>query len=64
MEDFKFNIYEIKDIINKYKLRKKFYWFKDGTYISLEKNSSLDFLENLTDNIEIEDENVEENSIK
>ena len=62
--DFKFNIYEIKDIINKYKLRKKFYRLKDGTYISLEKNSSLDFLENLTDNIEIEDENVEENSIK
>lgn len=64
LEDFKFNIYEIKDIINKYKLRKKFYRLKDGTYISLEKNSSLDFLENLTDNIEIEDENVEENSIK
>ena len=64
LEDFKFNIYEIKDIINKYKLRKKFYRLKDGTYISLEKNSSLDFLENLTDNIEIEDENAEENSIK
>ena len=64
LEDFKFNIYEIKDIINKYKLRKKFYRLKVGTYISLEKNSSLDFLENLTDNIEIEDENVEENSIK
>lgn len=64
LEDFKFNIYEIKDIINKYKLRKKFYRLKDGTYISLEKNSSLDFLENLTDNIEIEDEDVEENSIK
>lgn len=64
LEDFKFNIYEIKDIINKYKLRKKFYRLKDGTYISLEKNSGLDFLENLTDNIEIEDENVEENSIK
>lgn len=64
LEDFKFNTYEIKDIINKYKLRKKFYRLKDGTYISLEKNSSLDFLENLTDNIEIEDENVEENSIK
>ena len=64
LEDFKFNIYEIKDIINKYKLRKKFYRLKDGTYISLEKNSILDFLENLTDNIEIEDENVEENSIK
>ena len=37
LEDFKFNIYEIKDIINKYKLRKKFYRLKDGTYISLEK---------------------------
>lgn len=64
LEDFKFNIYEIKDIINKYKLKRKFYKLKDGTYISLEKNNSLDFLENLTDNIEIEDENVEENSIK
>ena len=59
LEDFKFNNYKIKDIINKYKLRKKFYRLKDGTYISLEKNSSLDFLENLTDNIEIEDENLE-----
>lgn len=64
LEDFKFNIYEIKDIINKYKLKRKFYKLKDGTYISLEKNNSLDFLENVVDNIEIEDENVEENSIK
>ncbi len=64
LEDFKFNIYEIKDIINKYKLKKKFYKLKDGTYISLEKNSSLDFLENLADNIEIDYENVDENTIK
>ncbi len=64
LEDFKFNIYEIKDIINKYKLKKKFYKLKDGTYISLEKNSSLDFLENLADNIEIDYESVDENTIK
>lgn len=64
LEDFKFNIYEIKDIINKYKLKRKFYKLKDGTYISLEKNNSLDFLENVVDNIEIDYVNSEEGTIK
>ena len=64
MEDFKFNIYEIKDIINKYKLKRKFYKLKDGTYISLEKNNSLDFLENVVDNIEIDYVNSEGGTIK
>ena len=64
LEDFKFNIYEIKDIINKYKLKRKFYKLKDGNYISLEKNNSLDFLENVVDNIEIDYVNPEEGTIK
>lgn len=64
LEDFKFNIYEIKDIINKYKLKRKFYKLKDGTYISLEKNNSLDFLENVVDNIEIDYVNSEGSTIK
>ena len=64
LEDFKFNIYEIKDIINKYKLKRKFYKLKDGTYISLEKNNSLDFLENVVDNIEIDYVNPEEGTIR
>ena len=64
LEDFRFNIYEIKDIINKYKLKRKFYKLKDGTYISLEKNNSLDFLENVVDNIEIDYVNPEEGTIK
>ena len=64
LEDFKFNIYEIKDIINKYKLKRKFYKLKDGTYISLEKNNSLDFLENVVDNIEIDYVNPDEVTIK
>ena len=64
LEDFKFNIYEIKDIINKYKLKRKFYKLKDGTYISLEKNNSLDFLENVVDNIEIDYVNSERGTIK
>ena len=37
---------------------------KDGTYISLEKNNSLDFLENVVDNIEIDYVNPEEGTIK
>ena len=64
LEDFKFNIYEIKDTINKYKLKRKFYKLKDGTYISLEKNNSLDFLENVVDNIEIDYVNSEGGTIK
>ncbi|MGN1384842.1 MAG: DEAD/DEAH box helicase [Clostridia bacterium] len=64
LEDFKFNIYEIKDIINKYKLKRKFYKLKDGNYISLEKNNSLDFLENVVDNIDPNYVNSEEGTIK
>ena len=39
-----FNLAELKDIMNQYKLKKKYHRLKDGTFIELEENKEKNFL--------------------
>ncbi len=47
LSDFNFSPSEIADIMEKYKLRKKYYKLKDGSFINLEENEALNFLDKL-----------------
>lgn len=51
----KFNIsdYEIQKIMERYKLKKKYYRLKDGSFINLEENKNIEFIENMTKDIDI-----------
>lgn len=51
---------EIKEIIQKYKLNKKYHRLKDGSFISLEDNRDVVFLNNLFDGMDISYKNIEE----
>ena len=44
---------DLNQILQKYTLKKKFHRLKDGSYIKLEENENIQFLENLTYNLDI-----------
>ena len=45
---------DLSQMLQKYELKKKFYRLKDGTFMKLENNEAMKFLEDLTTNMEIE----------
>ena len=47
LSEFNFSPAELADIMEKYKLRKKYYKLTDGSFIDLQENETLDFLEKL-----------------
>ena len=47
LSEFNFSPSELAEIMEKYKLRKKYYKLTDGSFIDLEENETLDFLEKL-----------------
>ena len=47
LSDFNFSPAELAEIMEKYKLRKKYYKLKDGSFINLEENETLEFLDKL-----------------
>lgn len=47
LNNFNFSAKDLEEIMERYKLRKKFYRLNDGSYIDLEENETLDFLEKL-----------------
>ena len=51
----RFNIadYDIQKIMERYKLKKKYYRLKDGSFIDLEDNKNIEFIENITKDIDI-----------
>ena len=59
-----FNINEIKEIMEKYTLRKKFHRLKDGSFLDLEENETMDFISGLMENGDIDFEEIKKGEIK
>ena len=51
---------EIKEVLQKYKLNKKYHRLKDGSFINLQNNKDVEFLSNLFDGLDISYKNIEE----
>ena len=47
LNEFNFSPEELAEIMEKYKLRKKYYKLKDGSFINLEENEALEFLDKI-----------------
>ena len=45
---------DLEEMLQKYRLKKKFHRLKDGTYIKLEDNEQIAFLEDITQNMELD----------
>ncbi len=47
LDNFNFDKKELNEILEKYRLKKKFHRLKNGDFLSLEENEDIDFLDNL-----------------
>ena len=59
-----FDMSELKDIMDKYKLKKKFHRLKNGEFINLEENETINLFENLQTNLDIDFKDIEQGEIK
>ncbi|MBO4816086.1 MAG: SNF2 helicase associated domain-containing protein [Clostridia bacterium] len=55
---------EIEDVMQKYKLKKKFHRLKNGTFLNLDENEDIEFLDKLTSGMEIDYKDIKNNTIK
>lgn len=64
LNEFNFDKAELKEILKKYRLKKKYHRLKDGTFLSLEENEDIEFIDNLVMGTEIDEKEVIGNRIQ
>ncbi len=64
LKNININAKELKDIMEKYELKKKYYRLKDGSFITLEDNKQIDFLNKLVTGMNIDYKELEEGELK
>ena len=60
LSNLNYNKEELKEILRKYKLKKKYHRLKDGTFIDLEGNEEIEFLDNLISGTNINYKEIDE----
>ena len=63
-EGLGFELSELKEIMDKYRLKKKFHRLKNGEFINLEENETMNLLDNLKTNLDIDFKEIEKGEIK
>ena len=59
-----FNPSELKEIMQKYHLKKKYHRLKDGSFINLEENETIDFIDSISKGMGITYEELEKGELK
>ena len=59
LKDLDLDATEIEDIMQKYRLKKKYYRLSDGSFIKLEDNKEIDFLDKLVNGMDVKYEDIE-----
>ena len=47
MDKLNIDLNQLEDILQKYKLKKKYYRLKDGSFLDLQESNEIDFIDNL-----------------
>ena len=63
LENVNYDKNEIKEILQRYALKKKYYRLKDGSFIDLQSNENIEFLNNLESGLGISYEDIENGTI-
>ena len=58
------DIEELKNVMQKYQLKKKYFRLKDGSFLNLEENQDIEFLDKLITGMDIDYKDLEKDSIK
>ena len=58
------DVQELQDIMQMYKIRKKYYRLKDGSFINLEENKDIEFLDKLVTDMDLDYKELEKEEVK
>lgn len=64
ISDLDFDINELKEIMQKYHLKQKYHRLKDGSFLKLEQNQTMDFVDSITKNMDINYKNLEKGELQ
>ena len=64
LENLNIDINELQEIMNKYNLKKKYHKLKDGSFVNLEENTDIEFIDKLITGMDISYKDLEKGSIK
>ena len=55
---------ELQEIMKKYKLKKKYHRLKNGSFINLEDNDTIKFIDSITEDIDVDYSAIKDNTLK
>ena len=64
LKDFNIDMKELETIMEKYHLKKKYYRLKDGSFLELEDNKEVEFLDKLITGMDIDYKDIEKGEIQ
>ncbi len=64
MKNINIDMKELQDIMSKYKLKKRYHRLKDGSFIDLEDNKEVEFLDQLMTGMDLDYKDMEKGEIK
>ena len=64
LSDLDFDTSELKEIMDKYHLKKKYHRLKDGSFIVLEENETISFLDNIAQGMDVSFKELEKGELK
>ena len=64
LENLEIDVKELEDILEKYSLKKKYYRLKDGSFIDLNNNKEINFLDKLVTGMDINYKELENGEVK
>lgn len=64
LENLNIDIEELEEIMSKYNLKKKYHKLKDGSFINLEENPDMEFLDKMMTGLDISYKDLEKGNVK
>ena len=64
LSNINFDISELREIMKQYKLKKKYHRLRDGSFLQLEENETMDFIDGITEQIDVDFSAIEKGELK
>ena len=55
---------ELQEIMEKYRMKKKYHRLKDGSFLKIDQNDAMEFINSITDGLDIDYKKIENGSLK
>ena len=64
MDKLNIDLNQLEDILHKYKLKKKYYRLKDGSFLDLQESNEIDFIDKLISGTDVDYKELETGTIR